>query len=171
MENIEIKARVADLNRIRKQVLKIPHQYVGLDHQIDTYFITQTGRMKLRESKLSGAYMVLYLRDDIQGPKTSTYQMIPVKDPDSVKTLLTQMLGLQIVVEKERDIFLYKNVRIHLDRVRDLGEFMELEAVMDETYNDKKEETEKINNLLELLNITEEKLLSRSYRELVEENL
>jgi len=169
VENIEVKAKVSDLNEIRKKVLQLEHHYVGIDHQKDTYFNTQAGRMKLRQSKLSGAYIILYFRDDIQGPKSSTYQMIPVKDSDGVKALLSQMLGLQVVVEKEREIFLYENVRIHLDRVMGLGDFMELEAVMDNQYNDKKKEKEKVEYLLGILDIKHNDLLSKSYRELVED--
>ncbi len=169
MENIEIKARVSDLHTIREKILKMDHKYIGLDHQVDTYFNTKSGRMKLRESKLSGSYMVLYFRDDICGPKSSTYQIVPVKNSDEVKSLLSQMLGLQVIVEKERDIFLYENVRVHLDQVSGLGEFMELEAVMDEKFNDRGKETKKVNYLLDILDINKEHLLSQSYRELVAE--
>ena len=168
MENIEIKTRVSDLQYIRKKILQMDHQYVGLDHQLDTYFSTKLGRMKLRESTLSGPYMVLYFRDDIHGPRSSTYQMIPVNDPVGVKDMLSQMLGIQIVVDKKREIFLYENVRIHLDQVSALGEFMELEAVMDEKHDDKKKEKEKVNHLMDILNIKQEDLHSKSYRELVE---
>jgi predicted adenylyl cyclase CyaB len=34
------------------------------------------------------------------------------------------------VVEKHREIYLYRNVRIHLDEVRGLGSFLEFEAVL-----------------------------------------
>ena len=169
MENIEIKAKVSDLESIRKKILQLDHQYVGLDHQLDTYFSTRAGRMKLRESTLSGPYMVLYFRDDIHGPRNSTYQMIPVNDPAGVKDMLSQMLGLQIVVDKKREIFLYENVRIHLDQVSGLGEFMELEAVMDEKHNNRKTETEKVNHLMGILDIEQKDLLSKSYRELAED--
>ena len=40
---------------------------------------------------------------------------------------------------------------------------------MDEKYNDKEKETEKVNRLLALLDIRQEDLLPISYRELVED--
>jgi predicted adenylyl cyclase CyaB len=167
MENIEIKAKVTNLGSLRQVVTTLNCHYVGLDQQTDTYFCTNSGRMKIRESSLSGTYLILYFREDIEGPKSSKYQLIPINDVSEVKTLLTKMLGIQVVVKKNREIFLYDNIRIHLDEVEDLGTFMELEAVMDKEYNDKNKEEIKVQHLLNTLGIKPEDLLSHSYRELV----
>ena len=56
--------------------------------------------------------------------------MVPVSEPALLKAALAATSGVLIVVEKEREVFLYQNVRIHLDRVSDLGEFVEFEAVL-----------------------------------------
>jgi len=167
MENIEIKASVKNLDKIRELVKTLDHRFVGLDHQIDTYFKTTNGRFKLRESSLSGPYIIFYLRENLSGPKSSVYHKLPVEDPDGLKTLLNKMQGIHIIIEKNREIYLYENVRIHLDEVKNLGNFLEFEAVMDNKYNDKNVETKKVKFLMDKLGLNDEDLINGSYENLM----
>jgi predicted adenylyl cyclase CyaB len=127
--NLEIKARCADLVAVRARAERLATSHLGVDAQVDTYFQVPRGRLKLRESSLSGGQLIPYLRRDERGPKRSDYQVIPVSDPSAVRGLLEAILGRHRVVRKRREIFLYENVRIHLDEVEGLGTFVELEAV------------------------------------------
>jgi adenylate cyclase class 2 len=167
MENIEIKARIKNLQNLRTEILRLDHTYLGQDHQIDTYFETKQGRFKLRESTLCGPYLVLYFLEDRQGPRSSIYQMIPVTDPVDIKLLFSRMLGIKIIIEKDREIFLFDNIRIHLDQVSGLGSFLEFEAVLDENHQDRIKEKKRIENLLRVLCIDSKDLVSKSYRELL----
>jgi len=168
MENIEIKARIEDPDQIRELVKELDHTFVGLDHQIDTYFKTANGRFKLRESSLSGPYLIFYLRNNISGPKSSVYQKLPVADAKGLKDLLKEMQGIHTIIEKRREIYLYENVRIHLDEVKELGNFLEFEAVMDEKYSNKEVETRKVEYLMEKLGVKNEDLIGESYENLME---
>ncbi len=167
MENIEIKARIENLADIRRKVIELNSEYVGMDQQIDTYFNSKKGRIKLRESSLSDPYLILYLRPDKSGPKLSVYQKIPVEDPVGVKKMLSEMFGQHVVIIKKREIFLYDNVRIHLDQVENLGEFLEFEAVMDDSFTDKYVEKKKVEYLMEVLGIKKENLLQNSYENMI----
>ncbi len=167
--NVEIKARCADLEALRAKAAAIATQRVGLDRQVDTYFVTRTGRLKLRESSLSGGQLVPYLRPDTEAPRVSDYQVIPVADPDATRRLLSELLGVHRVVRKEREIFLYQNVRIHLDRVEDLGTFMELEAVYDGDPAKEPGERRKVDVLMKELGVREQDLVSGSYEGLLDE--
>ena len=82
MENIEIKVHVKNPERIRELVKALSHTYVGLDYQTDTYFKVTNGRFKLRESSLSGPYIIFYLRENLTGPKSSIYHKLTVEDPE-----------------------------------------------------------------------------------------
>ena len=42
------------------------------------------------------------------------------------------MLGAQGCVRKRREVWLYRNARIHLDTVEGLGQFIEIEVVVKE---------------------------------------
>ena len=167
--NLEIKARCADLDALRRRAEAVATDYVGLDRQVDTYFRTASGRLKLRESSLSGGQLVPYRRADVAGPRRSDYRVIPVSDPAGTLELLAELLGVHRVVRKEREIFLYRNVRIHLDRVEGLGSFMELEAVFDGSPEAEPEQQAVVDWLLAELGVKPEDLVASSYEGLLAE--
>lgn len=165
--NLEIKARCANLDVARERARGVASRCVGVDRQTDTYFATRRGRLKLRESSLAGAQLIPYLRPDRRGPKNAAYAVIPVQEPESAKALLTEILGVHRVVRKVREIWLYQNVRIHLDRVDGLGSFVELEAVYDGAPASLPAQQDKLRFLMERLGIGEEDLIGVSYEGLL----
>jgi predicted adenylyl cyclase CyaB len=167
--NLEIKARCADLGAARARALALAARSVGVDRQVDTYFRTAAGRLKLRESRLSGGELVPYLRPDRPGPRRSDYRVIPVEDAASLKRLLSEILGVHRVVEKEREILLLGTVRIHLDRVSGLGTFLELEAVFDGSPEGEAAERRRLAGLMRELGIREPDLIEGSYEAMVGE--
>jgi predicted adenylyl cyclase CyaB len=130
MRNIELKARLADYAAALRIASAIATKRLGTQHQIDTYFHCHHGRLKLRQIDGLRAELVWYARADQEGPKPSDYQLVPLTNPETLKAALAAALGIRAVVEKRREIFLYHNVRIHLDDVVGLGRFLEFEAVM-----------------------------------------
>lgn len=165
---MEVKARCADLAALRRRAEALATRYVGVDRQVDTYFRTRTGRLKLRESSLSGGQLVPYRRPDGDGARVSDYQVIPVQDAGGLRALLSELLGVHRVVRKEREIFLWHNVRIHLDRVEGLGTFMELEAVFDGQPRSEPAERRKVEHLLKELGVEPADLVPTSYEALIE---
>jgi predicted adenylyl cyclase CyaB len=165
--NLEIKARCADLEAARERTRVLATSHVGIDRQTDTYFATRTGRLKLRESSLSGGQLVPYLRPDQPGPKRADYGVIPIEGPERVKALLSEILGVHRVVRKVREIWLHENVRIHLDEVEELGSFVELEAVYDGAPGSLPAQESKIRPLMDQLGIREEDLVDVSYEGLL----
>ena len=130
MRNIELKARVADLKAARQTAEQIATKRLGVQQQVDTYFHCPHGRLKLRQIDGLSAQLVWYARPSEQGPKASDYQLVPVSNPETLKAALGAALGVRGVVRKRREVFLWENVRIHLDEVKGLGSFLELEAVL-----------------------------------------
>src|SRR5487761_1178730 len=127
--NIEIKARLRSLDDARG-ICRGLAAWHATEHQIDTYFVCRQGRLKLRERGEGPAQLVWYARPDGAEPRASDYQLVPVEDAAALKQALTAALGVRVVVEKRREIYLHQNVRIHLDRVARLGDFVEFEAVL-----------------------------------------
>ena len=161
--NLEIKAHCRDLPAAREAARAVATEHIGVDRQVDTYFVTRAGRLKLRESSLSGGQLVPYLRPDQTGPRRADYAIVPVEDPSSVKALLTALLGVHRVVTKRREIFLCDNVRIHLDRVESLGDFLELEAVFDGSPQAERAQHAKVERLMDALAISKADLIDTSY--------
>ena len=98
--------------------------------QTDTYYRCTKGRLKLRQFAGGLAELIAYTRPrTIMCARLSQYHVVPVIDADRIHEALLAALGVLVVVEKVRELSLYKNVRIHLDEVERLGSFLEFEAV------------------------------------------
>ena len=164
MPNIEIKARCSDINRARDICRSQHTQHEGLLHQVDTYYTTKHGRLKLREINGEQAQLIPYLKDYQTGPMRSQFSVIPVTELSIVKPLLEQLLGVIGVIDKQREVFLLDNVRVHLDHVVNLGSFIEFEAVYDsDDALTRQQETAKVRALMQTFSIREADLLDRSY--------
>jgi len=85
--------------------------------------------LKLREEPGAGAHLIAYQRPDLPGQKESRYRIVPVGDAAELTEALSTVLGTRIVVSKTRRLFVLEGVRIHLDRVEGLGNFIEFEGV------------------------------------------
>jgi predicted adenylyl cyclase CyaB len=166
MRNIELKARLRDLAAARRTAVALATAEPMLQEQVDTYFHCRAGRLKLREVVGRVAELIWYARPDTQTPKASDYTLVPVPAPDALKAALTAALGVRGVVQKRREIFLHKNVRIHLDEVAGLGTFLEFEAVLGPEVDDARGQTQ-LAELGARFGITAADLLSHSYGDMV----
>ena len=134
--NIEIKARLADPSAARETAARVATDRIGTLAQTDTYFHCETGRLKLREISGQPSELIWYQRPNESGPRASQFGLIEVDEPDLVQADLGKLLGVWKVVKKIREVFLYHNVRIHLDEVAGLGTFLEFEAIVDQANDD-----------------------------------
>jgi len=164
--NIEIKASYPNLEEATERLKKLPVQFEGVDEQTDIFYRVNSGRLKLRRSKLYGDLLIPYLREDQQQPKSSEYVLIAVSDADQIEKLLSQILGVDKKVHKFRAIYHFQNVRIHLDQVDGLGTYIELEAVV-RNENDTGASRERINFLMKQLHICPENLIAKAYVDLL----
>ena len=130
LRNIELKARLGDLESARRTAAAIATKRSVVQEQVDTYFHCRHGRLKLRQIDNLRAQLVCYARPDGPQAKASDYQLVPIANPQTLKSALRVALGVRCVVRKRREIFLYHNVRVHLDEVAGLGSFLEFEAVL-----------------------------------------
>lgn len=166
MRNIELKARLTDPEAARQTAEALATKRQGVQQQVDTYFLCLHGRLKLRQIDGLSSQLVWYARPDRQGPKASDYRLVPVSNPETLKAALTAALGVQCVVEKRREIFLYHNVRIHLDEVTGLGSFLEFEAVLGPEVDDTAGRAQ-VDELIRRFAIGRADLVSGSYSDMV----
>ncbi|MGA2383142.1 MAG: class IV adenylate cyclase [Gemmatimonadales bacterium] len=126
--NVEIKARLRDLQATRRLVEGIADGPGQLVEQTDTFFRVKGARLKLRERSGADAELIYYRRPDSPGPKESDYETVAVRDAAALRELLAAALGVAGRVLKRRLVYRLGRTRIHLDDVRDLGPFLELEV-------------------------------------------
>jgi len=125
--NYEFKAYCNDFSKVISLLKEAGAINRGLDLQKDTYFKVNAGRLKLREGSIK-SYLIWYDRPNVSRTKKSDVLLFEPGDPSVLKEILMKSLGVNVVVEKRRQIFSLKNIKIHMDSVEGLGNFVEVEA-------------------------------------------
>jgi len=164
--NVELKARAPDHVRSLAACNEIGAEPQGVLVQRDTYFQARHGRLKLREEEGARPHLIAYERPDGIEARESRYRIIEVGEPEEWRAALGGTLGVRAVVAKRRRLFLWDGVRIHLDRVDGLGDFIEFEAVAAAS-SDLSHEQAQVISLRRAFEIDEADLVSGSYCDLV----
>lgn len=166
--NIEIKARVNDISKLRKLAKSLATETVQLLLQEDIFYNNKNGRLKLRIFSENLGNLIHYERPNASNAKLSSYLLYETKKPIELRNLLSTSLGEIISVKKKREVYIVGQTRVHLDEVEELGTFMELEvALLDkQTANEGKLI---IANLMEKLEISSKDLVSVAYADLLME--
>jgi adenylate cyclase class 2 len=165
MQNLEAKFKLDDLGRARKQAEAIKYQFKATLVQRDTFFRVAKGKLKLREEE-SGAWLICYGREDSQQLKLSSYEIVPIPEPEKTRAMMTQALGTIATVMKTRILMMRDHIRLHLDRVDGLGEFGEIEAVLGEG-GDPEASRPAVDELLRALEVNRANLIAESYFEML----
>jgi homotetrameric cytidine deaminase len=160
--NVELKATDPDPARSLSVCLELGAEDRGVLVQKDTYFRVADGRLKLRVQTPGGAALIQYHRPDEAVARESRYRIAPVEDGAALREALDAALGTLVVVDKERRLLLWEGVRIHLDSVRGLGSFLELEGVAPPG-SDLSDERDKVARLSGALGLDDTRILSDSY--------
>jgi predicted adenylyl cyclase CyaB len=164
--NIEIKAKVNNINHLRLLIEKIAETPVQLIFQEDTFFYSPSGKLKLRIYAPDRGELIYYQRPDQDGLKGSNYIISPTTEPHALKEVLASAYGVRGVVQKQRELYRVGQTRIHIDRVEGLGEFLELEFVMQKDQTDA-EGVETLEHLMDKLGIERKDLINCAYIDLL----
>jgi len=167
VKNLEIKARYPWTDKVVDILIGIDAQFKTVEIQTDTYFDVNNGRIKIRERYGKDAEMIQYFREDKADIKECSFSLVHVKNPESVKTILTREHGIREVIQKHREVWNWHNVRIHFDRVKKLGEFIEFEAGIDGDNSEEISEN-RIRELMIKFDIKTHNLIEQSYIDLLE---
>lgn len=166
MLEVEIKAEVK-IREMEKRIRELGARFIKKERQEDIYFRHPCRDFKARDEALrvrmvDGEYIFTY-KGARQDAETKTRPEIETKVGEAILDIL-RILGFSEVrkVVKQRDTYNWNRLKIYLDRVKGLGEFLEVEG---KDWQDK----EKIFALLESLSIPPERLIRKSYLEMLEE--
>jgi predicted adenylyl cyclase CyaB len=110
--------------------------------------------------------LIAYERPDLAAQKESRYRLIEVREPTELKEALAGVLGIKVVVSKSRRVFIFEGVRIHLDCVERLGDFIEFEGVA-ANGGDPGGFAQLLDGLRRTFGIGDEDLLRESYSDLI----
>jgi predicted adenylyl cyclase CyaB len=129
--NVEIKARLRDRAAVEAIVRGTASHGPERLVQEDVFFCCAAGRLKLRRLGDGSGELIFYRRRDTEGPTESEFHKTPIGEPDSFVEVLSAALGTAGVVRKRRTLYLIGQTRVHLDEVEGLGDYLELEVVLD----------------------------------------
>ncbi|PIS07720.1 adenylate cyclase [Candidatus Berkelbacteria bacterium CG10_big_fil_rev_8_21_14_0_10_43_13] len=167
--NIEIKARCTDHKKIRSVLKSKRANFNGTDHQIDTYFKVNSGRLKLREGNIEN-FLIYYDRKNENGPKMSKVTLYKTDPDPSLKEILIKSIETLVIVDKKREIYFIDNVKFHIDTVKNLGTFVEIEAIDQEGIISEDNLRKQCQKYLDLFTISKNDLISCSYSDMLLES-
>ena len=138
MKNLELKAELRDPNLARIICKNMGASLIVKLRQTDVYYNVARGRLKKRTSiavdRAVGSpepiEYIFYERENRVDAKISQYH---IYTHAQVQERFGQApLPEWLTVEKNRELFLYNSVRIHIDDVIGLGWYFEFEILVDE---------------------------------------
>ena len=172
MQNVEFKAELRDLAAARRQCELLGARLVGTLNQSDTYYKLPDGRLKRRETRstpgdpggLGSIEWIFYHRADRISPRLSVYSILT--DGQARRRWGTYSLRQWLIVVKNRELWMLNNVRIHLDKVQELGTYLEFEAVVSPQFDVRRCHAE-VSRLRELFAPVLGEPISASYSDLL----
>ena len=163
--NVEVKVRLADLDATRQLVASLGARHADTQEQVDRYYELDGGRRRKLRTFAGTAELIEYDRPETAGVRVSDYRISAVRDAEAGVCLVPKGEPL-IVVRKRREVHLLDNVRIHLDDVDGLGQFLELEAAIDATHDEGRCRVQ-VEAILERLRLGGVERLALSYSDLL----
>jgi adenylate cyclase, class 2 len=165
MQNVEAKFKLANPEHAREVATRLGFEARRILSQRDTFFHVAYGKLKLRE-EATGAWLIHYRRRREGDLELSDYEIVPVVEPARARSMLASALGILAEVRKERTLLTRGNIRLHLDRVEGLGDFGEIEAVL-ESGETAESNRAAVREILSALDIGERDLIGVSYFEMM----
>lgn len=159
--NLELKIKTESHRNILHKLRLINAEEKKTLVQKDIYFKVSNGLLKLRIEN-GNYFLIKYLRDE-KRKRWSNYEILELKGKNPEK-YLADIFQTEVIVEKKRRLFIYKDTRIHIDKVKGLGLFLELETVV--TKNKKYAEKQFI-EVINFLGLDLSSQIRKSYKNLL----
>jgi adenylate cyclase class 2 len=139
-KEIESKFKINDFGEMREKVIKLGAESESVSNSEDIYFkipqkvaSTKYLRVRTKNKKPNGTLAYHEVQSDIETKEWET----DISDVKITKELILKLgFLIDVVVKKERETFKICDVEIVLDKVEDLGNFIEIEAPDKGTLND-----------------------------------
>jgi len=127
-KDFTIKARLAHAEETENILIKMNAKFIGLDLQTDHYFETSVGRLKWREATIENliTHYERLANSDLERTIVYRYDLHPTQAQIDELFQNHKKIG---TTKKERKIYLIDNVKIHIDKLSNDEEFIEIEAI------------------------------------------
>ena len=161
-KNLEIKVKLSSHKKVKTILKRNKIDFKELLIQKDIYYKVDKGMLKLRIEN-DKQTLIFYDRNEKSRKRWSDYHLLEINNTDG-KNYLKRFLDVLVIVNKKRELYVYNNTRIHLDYVKNLGYFLELETKVIKGLTDAEK---RFNYVLDLLKLQDKKEIRASYKDLL----
>ncbi len=178
-KNYEIKVPIQNILRVKKIAADYIFGKKGArqfcESQKDIYYkVSKTlkssacrGRLKLRiiddKTFCRRGTLIFYDRKEKTGKRVSNYLLAETGNPAELDSIMRKLYKVLVIVDKKREIYTTNNVRIHIDKVRGLGNYLEFEII----FNSIGEAAKTMNELISLFGLERCLFVKSSYSDLL----
>ncbi len=160
--NLELKVKLNSLKQIENNLQKLKAEFIKELNQKDVYYKIAKDLVKLRIENGEQS-LIRYNRDEKGKDRFSDYEVLYFSSGNGEK-FLNNLFKVEAVVEKKRLLYMYDNTRIHIDKVKELGYFLELETLV---INGKADAKKRFNFIVDALELELKNQIKKSYRDLI----
>jgi len=165
-KNLEIKVKLNNLSKTRDLLRLLCKGRKTIKQKVfqeDIYYKVNKGRLKLRVISERAGNLIHYFRDNESSKRVSNYTISETSTPKELNTTLISLYGVLINVKKLREITILDNVRIHIDKVMGLGNYLEIEIIVSSI----KTANKTMKGLIKSLELEEKNFIKVSYSDLL----
>jgi len=159
--NLELKLKVDSHLKYIYLLKKANAENKGVLKQKDIYYRWKKGLLKLRIEGDS-ATLIKYVRAE-KGKRWSNFDLMRLTGENPEK-YFDDLLTVEAVVEKKRKLYFWNNTRVHLDEVKGLGKFLELETLFISTRADMEK---RFTDTIAMLGLDLSKQIRKSYKNIL----
>jgi len=160
--NLEIKIKLDSLKNVKQKLKQHRIELKEILIQKDVYYDVDKGLLKLRIEN-DNSSLIYYLRNEKSQKRWSDFDFVRFAEENPEK-FFSKFLTNTVTVSKIRELYLFNNTRIHLDKVKELGSFIELETIVVKGLN---EAEKRFTNLIKVLELKTDNQIRASYRDLI----
>jgi adenylate cyclase class 2 len=164
--NVEIKASCDDFEAIKTKLAGLGAKRVTSMLQRDIYYRCKGYRKKMRVITNDHTQLIVYKRDNEPNARESKYSVKKIISPIICHAMNRLRHGIDVVVDKKRELWRWKSVRIHLDKVTGLGRFIEIESLTSRDIS-LEEADKRCQTMIEALQLPSNSFLSHSYSDMI----
>ncbi len=132
-QSVDFKCELRDPELARLALKHLGGAWAENRAHRDTYFRVATGHVKRTEAEGDPIEYVVYERREQARPTLSRFTIL--NEDEKRERYGERELPVWMVLEKEREIWLYEGVRVHIDQVKGLGWFLEIDALVSRQRN------------------------------------
>ena len=121
----ELKIRIRDYKKVEENLIRLGAKFSEEIDVVDTYFKQPVGEvLKITEENRGNFFVNLKSKNG----KFEIVKYEPIDDVQKTKNELTKKFGIKWILKKKRRFFYFKNYKININLVENVGEFLIVEG-------------------------------------------